>query len=88
MIPGNSDRVTRPRKERRKMWSWTRQEVLSACCAPGTVLGAVVWWACLYFPDQKSSQKLRAVNYSVGNRTKVGVIPKPVFFRADVIYVG
>lgn len=74
------------------MWSRTRQEVLSACCAPGSllgaVLGAVVWWACLYVPDQKSSQKLRAVNYSVGGRTKVGVITKPVFFRADVIYVG
>lgn len=90
IIPMNSDSQSHETQERKKknVESGTRQEVLSACWVPGTVLGAVLSWACLHFLDQKSPKKLSTINYSVGGRTKAGVIPKPVFFRAAITYVG
>lgn len=68
MLLGISDSQSHESQEGKKknVESGTRQEVLSACCVPGTVLGAVLSWACLYFLDQESSKKLRTVNYSVG----------------------
>lgn len=51
--------------------------------------GSVPMWACLQFIDQEPSfMKLSTMTYCVGARTKIGMIPKPVFFlMADKIYV-